>query len=434
MNVEQLTTGLVGYWRDYSAGIILVALVATAAFLAVALFVSWRRGRVDRWVSTLAGISVLALSAEGMWVVATKTLGLPPVLAATVFFVAEAVMVNEAMQARRHYAKHKNPGKHGRAVWLIAIVAGGIVAMNSASMVEVPLRMALPLAWCLMWWNDLTADGVQATRSTWRWTPRRLLLAMGAIEPGERDAETINRDRLTAAMTVTAHRLHSGARLKGWHAGRLRRLARTADDAIVAEVRARVTRVQQITELTNPATVTEQAELAARRAEAEALKAELARIIDLAQTRDQAAIETLTGQQAEIERLRAEAKRTVERTVERPRVSSPKVSFPQVSRQVSAESVPVPADSQSVLSSESVLPADTSGSVLTAQDSPGVHLEDSAQEDTKAVREAARAMALAAIRAGRQITGPEVGRKFGQGPKWGQRRVKEARSLVASTG
>jgi hypothetical protein len=251
--VQHILDQLAAFWRDHGYQAVLAALAVVALALAVALWRSWRRGRVDRWVASLAGFAVLGLSAEGMWVVARERLHLPVVLAAAVFFVAEAAMVSSAMQANRHYAQHHHPGKHGRAVWVIATVAGVIVAFNSKSWVEAPLRLALPLAAAYLWWNALTADGIEASeRSSWRWTPRRLLLWLGAIEPGERDAVTIDRDRRIAAMTVVAHRVHRGGRLASWHEARLRRLALAADDGMVAEVRARVDRVHRIKELTAP--------------------------------------------------------------------------------------------------------------------------------------------------------------------------------------
>ncbi|MBI1758759.1 MAG: hypothetical protein HYR62_05985 [Actinobacteria bacterium] len=260
---------MAGFLRTYGYPLLLAALVVVAVFLVGSLVVARRRGRVDRWVALVAGYAVLALSAEGMWGVARERLRLPTVLAAAVFFVAEATMVSSAMQAGRHYSATTvrdqetgrvltpgHPGKHGRAVWIIACVAGVIVAGNSKNPVEVPLRLALPLAAAMLWWNALTADGSTPPQaSSWRWTPRRFLLWVGALEAGERDMVAINRDRRVATMTVLAHRVHSapaGSRARARAAARLRRLALVADEVMVGEVQRRVRLVHEVEALTAP--------------------------------------------------------------------------------------------------------------------------------------------------------------------------------------
>nr|BFE71750.1 hypothetical protein GCM10020092_050510 [Actinoplanes digitatis] len=72
--------------------------------------------------------------------------------------------------------------------------------------------------------------------------PRRLLLAIGAIEPGERDVETVHRERLTQQMTALYYKIQRGsARLRDRRAARLARMSLTADDTIIDEVRRRGT-------------------------------------------------------------------------------------------------------------------------------------------------------------------------------------------------
>lgn len=265
MNVDPSIGTVLTFAAEHRNELVLIALALTAAVLVIAVIRAIRRGRADKLVATITGFTVLALSAEGMWVVATERLGLPPILAGSVFFVAEAAMLSSAMRASRQYAqttirdaagnivKAGNPGKHGRAVWVIAAVTGGIVTLNSHSVVEVPLRLALPLGAAYLWWNALTADGVtEGEKSSWRWTPRRVLLWLGAIEAGERDARQINRDRQIMAMTALARRVHRRGRFAGWHEARLERLALLADDGMVAEVQRRVWRSKWIKELTDP--------------------------------------------------------------------------------------------------------------------------------------------------------------------------------------
>ncbi|TDD64793.1 hypothetical protein E1262_27280 [Jiangella aurantiaca] len=245
-------------------GGLVAVLAAVALVLAVTLYRARRRGRVDRWVSTVAGVAVLGLSAEGMWMVAVHRLGLPPVLAVVTFAVFELAMLSSAMHATTHYRRTTvrdaagaivtpgHPGRHGTVVWVIAGTAGVIVSLNSQSFVEVLLRLALPLMAAGMWHTTLTAEGVSRPAGSWRWTPRRLLVRLGAIEPTERDLSEVARDRRIHAMTATARRVHRGAWPQRIHAARLGRLALYADDAMIEAVRERITRAHRAVELTAP--------------------------------------------------------------------------------------------------------------------------------------------------------------------------------------
>lgn len=258
---------------DWPAGLLHLALdnpsitggLAVGLVLAIALLVSWRRGKVKSWIVAVSWIAAFGFSAEGMWYVAVDKADVPPVVAAGVFFVFELFQVRSMLAARDRYratavfdadgaiVQAGDPGKHGSAVWILAAVMGGIVALAAHSPADAALRLSIPLGAALLWWNDLTDNGVRRQRGSWRWTPRRLLLALGAIEPGERDFETVDRERRIAQMTVIAHKLHHGsARLAGWRAARLRRLTLAADDAMVAEVHRRVERVHAVEESTRP--------------------------------------------------------------------------------------------------------------------------------------------------------------------------------------
>ncbi|WP_189112072.1 hypothetical protein [Pilimelia terevasa] len=110
---------------------------------------------------------------------------------------------------------------------------------------EAALRIAIPLLAVGQWWLGMTADGTteELGRTSWRWTPRRLLLAVGAIEPGARDAVSVDRDRLVARMTrIEYQRRHADPKTARRYGRRLARLSLTADDEVIAEVRRRVDR------------------------------------------------------------------------------------------------------------------------------------------------------------------------------------------------
>lgn len=203
-----------------------------------------RGGRPDRWVDALALFLTLAWSAEGMWEVATGDLHLGTAFAVPALLLFESLLVSAMLRAARHQRLHGNPGKHGRAAWVIASAAAAVVSLAGDSPAEVALRIAVPLLAVYQWWLGLTADGTteELGRTSWRWTPRRLLLWAGAIEPGDRDALTIDRDRLVGRMTRLEYRRRAGGWLTTHRTARLARLSLDADDDVVAQVRRRVSR------------------------------------------------------------------------------------------------------------------------------------------------------------------------------------------------
>jgi hypothetical protein len=112
---------------------------------------------------------------------------------------------------------------------------------------QAPARLAIPLSLAYGWFVDLTADDDPEVKpkTSFRWTPRRLALALRMIEPGKRDVETIDRDRLRRRLVNLAFRERHGA---AWinellhRPTRLERLKTLADDADLNEVRARLAR------------------------------------------------------------------------------------------------------------------------------------------------------------------------------------------------
>lgn len=233
--------------------ILLGALALTVLVVGVAAYRAHRKNRLYRWLSPLAWIAAFGFSAEGMWMVATQKAHVPPVVAVGVFFVAEAFQLASMTHASRRYALDGHPGKHGRAVWIIAVAAGTVVAFAAHNMPEALLRFLIPLGAALLWWNTLTDAGMTRPQSRWRWTPSRLLEWLGAVEPDvDRDLADVVRARQVTAMVTARLGWEADGRLRGWHGRRLRNLAKTADDAIVSEVADRVGRVLRIVELTVP--------------------------------------------------------------------------------------------------------------------------------------------------------------------------------------
>lgn len=232
-------------------------LLIPAALLVLVVLRLRRSKRPDRRVTMLATVVGLGWSAQGMWDSAVHTYRVVPVLAAVLFFLFESFMVGNMLRAARYRDDRVRRSRPVRFVWLTAIVMGVIVALAEGAS-QAPLRLAVPLLVAGNWWIELIADDDPADRdaTSWRWTPRRIGLALGLLEPGERDAVTIDRDRLTAKLTALRFRQAYGDARIGRATGRPRRIAKLgllADDAIVAESTARLSRAARLLTPEQPA-------------------------------------------------------------------------------------------------------------------------------------------------------------------------------------
>jgi hypothetical protein len=241
-------------------------LIPAGALIAVTVLVligrALRKQQPDKLAVKVAVALASAFSAQGMYEVATTRLHLPWYLAAGLFAVAEAAMLASAVRAHRHYeatataAEPGSLGPHARFVWLIAFAAGGIVSLNAHSPSEYFLRLLMPLLVAGLWRMGYVAPDVRAKAAdaiTLRWTPRRLGVLLGIIEPGERDLATVNAERQRRQMIAHAHAYHRGSLLLGWwHAARLRKLALLAGDDQIADVQRSVDRVHRVEASTAP--------------------------------------------------------------------------------------------------------------------------------------------------------------------------------------
>jgi hypothetical protein len=258
-----MTTESALAWLDLNWPMVVVPVGAViAAFVLVLLWRAARRHEADKLAVGVAVLLASAFSAEGMYQVATQRLHLPWWLSSGLFVVAEAAMLASAVRAHRLFEATKTAtrpgtlGPHGRFVWVIAACAGVVVSLNAHSPSEYVLRLAMPLLVAGLWWMGYRTDQTReraADAITLRWTPRRLGALLGIIEPGDRDLATVHAEHRIRQLTTHAHALHHGSRpLRGYHAARLRRLALLADDAMVAEVQRRVSRVHFVEVSTAP--------------------------------------------------------------------------------------------------------------------------------------------------------------------------------------
>jgi hypothetical protein len=232
----------------------LIALIGAPALLALFVLVTLLSKRPDRRITMLATAIGLGWSAQGMWDTATKHYGVTEQLAAVLFVLFEAFMVGRMLTANIYRDDPVRRARPVRFVWTLAVVMGAVVALAEGPS-QAPLRFSVPLLVAWNWYLDLTADDdpAKAERTSWRWTPRRLLLAVGALEPGERDVETVDRDRHIARMTMLAFRLKNGEKHVSdvlHRKERLMRLALAADEGMVREMHERLDRSEAI--LTRP--------------------------------------------------------------------------------------------------------------------------------------------------------------------------------------
>ncbi|MFI5931265.1 hypothetical protein [Actinoplanes sp. NPDC051494] len=245
------------------------ALTAAAGFLLLLLGIAAVRGirkvvrspRPDKLMSRALTMITLLWSGEATWELGTQVLHLPWWVVLPLLLVLEVNLAIAMVRAELHLREHGHPGHYVRTAWIVAVVMGAVGAGISGSLTEALLRLAVPLLAVNTWADGVRpAPGVRTMSGsvTWRWTPRRFLLALGVIEPGERDVNTVHRERLTQQMT-RLHYLteHGMAVLHARRCGRLARLTLAADDAMVADVRARVARTRWVTDPGQPGIASE---------------------------------------------------------------------------------------------------------------------------------------------------------------------------------
>lgn len=257
-------------WAAYGGWIIAGAVAVTLALVTLALIAWWRAADRAQALSRVTAVVVLAWTSEGLWEVATQALALPVGFAAVTFFVFEAMMLAAGMRAERHRARYGTAGPTGRYVWVIASVTATVVALNSDSLVELVLRVAIPLTAVGLWWtisissprDTDTAEILaareaarQARETTWTITPSTVLVWLGLRRPGKQTLSEAEQERLRRRMVVAADRLaaaRAGSVAYRRHAARLRRLARQATPEDVAWVRAQVAMTTRIVDLVVP--------------------------------------------------------------------------------------------------------------------------------------------------------------------------------------
>lgn len=200
--------GTVSKWVDSGQNLILLGMVGALILAALAIRQATHTNNSDT-LSTVVTAMILALSAEGMYMVLTTKLEhpIPPYLAWAVCAVVEGLLVICFREAKRFNAQHGRPGPWGAAFWGIATVGGGIVAMSTSSAVEITLRLTLPLSVALLHWIRLTAETSRPKTVTWLITPTRILARLGWLTAGEETLTEAQIKRQTRKIIYAAYRV-----------------------------------------------------------------------------------------------------------------------------------------------------------------------------------------------------------------------------------
>jgi hypothetical protein len=255
--VKQLNHQFTALWQDYGAFLLLGA--GTAGVLALLALLIWAR-RTSRPLRPIAlALSMnlaLLLNAEGMWVIATGDLRLPPVFAALVFAVFEISFLTATSLAAEQYRRSTvygpdgtvvSPGHPGPMLYiaaLIALVSGVIVASNAHTGTEKLLRLTVPAVIFLMWWAALTAPGQKTRRGRFAYSPRRLAERWGWLIPDDDpDLVRMAAERQARRMVINYYRVAAKRWPHWWWRSRLFKDARTAGDRVVADVVQQLGRV-----------------------------------------------------------------------------------------------------------------------------------------------------------------------------------------------
>jgi hypothetical protein len=228
-------------WGEYGHYAIVAALgLGLAILIATIRRVTGRKTTTkDRdTLSNVVTLMVLALTAEGMfWVLTTKlTMPLPWWLAIFVCAVAEGLMINFFRLAKTFQDRHGRPGPFGTAFWIVAVAEGAVVALASNNVVEIALRILLPLGVALLHWIKLTAESSQENKGRFMWTPLNLLIRLGAWKPGKTTVDEAEAERFEEKLTNAAYMLASARWFKGRKRRRVRKMMLKANPDTAAAV------------------------------------------------------------------------------------------------------------------------------------------------------------------------------------------------------
>lgn len=166
-------------------------------------------GRSWRHAEATVTLSAAAMATAGAWNgmqhVFQRRLHLPETEAWILGGFLELAMVASGIRARHNVKEHGVAGADGTAVWVIAALSAGLSASAETDTVGRAVRLVMPMVGAWMWERFLAGYRAEATRTAqgiaWRWTPRRLAVALGLADPAARVHTDIDRSRRLARLT-----------------------------------------------------------------------------------------------------------------------------------------------------------------------------------------------------------------------------------------
>ncbi|MEU4594390.1 sigma-70 domain-containing protein [Micromonospora aurantiaca (nom. illeg.)] len=243
-----IDTDTAGAWialaNQHRTATLVVGGLVVAALLTLARIARHQRRRSATLTAAAAAIA-LGFSAEGMWEVATGALHLAKWQAVLLFAFAEVLMLFEADQARKKIADRRDPARHIRAVWVIALVAALAAASHADNTSGQVVRFFMPMAVAWQWASRIKDDlpDVVKQESQWIWTPQRIGVRLGLLKPGSvDDLGKLFAARRIAALVDAGVKLYAEREAAKLHAGQPESRRWWQRDQLAAATR----RVQQL--------------------------------------------------------------------------------------------------------------------------------------------------------------------------------------------
>lgn len=180
---------------------------------------------------------VTSATVTGVYEFFGHVLGLPLVEALIIAVFIESTVWVAVGLIRRHRRRARGTdsddgglGPAGPFFWVSVAGGGALAVLGSSSLAAAIGRAIIVALGGYMWWLRIREWApATSTRSRWRWTPRRLLLALGAITPADDDIEDQSREWEVRRLARAIARVNDGGRL-GRRIGR-RTLARRSVEA-----------------------------------------------------------------------------------------------------------------------------------------------------------------------------------------------------------
>jgi hypothetical protein len=274
IDLDAVRAGITSFWETWGDLIIsVVGLLLIAAFALVIRY-ALRHARSTPRSRLIAGY-VFALSlfwmGEGQFEVMTRPesgFEVPWGVALFACGIFEGFLAQAYYQAEEYRREYGHPGPAGPRMWFIGLAGAAVAASAAASVTEYLFRLVVPVMAVWGIWTILRAPraddsaAVKARRqeqedrrrATWAWTPRSILVAVGAMRPEAISTTAAEEERQVRKLAALGD-LIAAAPASNWHwlrdrrERKLRKLTRTATAGQLAEAAARVARARRAADI-----------------------------------------------------------------------------------------------------------------------------------------------------------------------------------------